>query len=195
MWKWKTVCQAAGSDELSKLIPSHPSRSRMRSASRFAPAATRERSSGSISSRLRECVRGITSAWPRVHGLMSMNDTVCSSWSTISAGSSPVAILQKMQSSATRRFIPPRASCPRPDADGTSVSRLSKPADPFEVPPEAEADQGHDQQHARVPEVPAELRHVVEVHPVDPGDHRRHRDDRDPGRYPAHVLVLAHGNL
>src|SRR5947207_13313914 len=41
----------------------------------------------------------MTSAWPRVAGLMSMNATVRSSESTIVAGASPATIEQKMQSS------------------------------------------------------------------------------------------------
>ena len=47
-----------------------------------------------------ECARGTTSAWPWVAGLMSMKATVRSSESTISPGSSPATILQKMQSSS-----------------------------------------------------------------------------------------------
>ena len=57
---------------------------------------------------LRECSLGITSACPRVHGLMSMNESVCSSSSSFSAGSSPATIWQKRQSSsATGRVAYP----------------------------------------------------------------------------------------
>ena len=53
-------------------------------------------------------LRGITSAWPRVAGLMSMKEIVRSSSSTFVAGSSPATILQKMQSGsvAMRRRLP-----------------------------------------------------------------------------------------
>ncbi len=44
------------------------------------------------------CRRGITRACPGVAGLMSMKAIVCSSVSRISAGASPAAIAQKMQS-------------------------------------------------------------------------------------------------
>ena len=37
-------------------------------------------------------------------------------------------------------------------------------------------------QHGRVAEAPVQLRHVVEVHPVDAGDHRRHRERSRPRR-------------
>jgi hypothetical protein len=36
---------------------------------------------------------------------------------------------------------------------------------------------------------------VLEVHAVEPEDHRRHREDRDPGRDPADVGVVAHLQL
>ena len=74
----------------------------IRSASRRAASIVRSRSSSGISSRSAECSRGITSAWPAVAGLMSMKATVCSSESTISAGSSPATIAQKMQSRGRR---------------------------------------------------------------------------------------------
>src|SRR3712207_8911417 len=52
---WKTVCHAAGSHELIRFTPSHPSRSFIRSASRRAAVAARSRSASSISYRFREC--------------------------------------------------------------------------------------------------------------------------------------------
>ena len=54
---------------------------------------------------------------------------------------------------------------------------------------------GHQQQRQRVAERPAQLGHVVEVHAVDPGDRRRDRRDRHPGRDPPHVRVLLHADL
>ena len=78
----------------------------MRAARRLAAAAVWCRSSSAISSRSAEWLRGITSAWPRVHGLMSMKATVCSSSSTRADGSSPATILQKMQSSVIRANPP-----------------------------------------------------------------------------------------
>ncbi len=47
----------------------------------------------------------------------------------------------------------------------------------------------------RVPGLPAQLRHVLEVHAVDAGDQRRHGRHRHVGRDLAHVLVLAHADL
>ena len=54
----------------------------------------------------------MTSAWPRVAGLMSMNAMVRSSSSTIVAGSSPATILQKMQSGSRAMAAEPnRVRC------------------------------------------------------------------------------------
>ena len=53
----------------------------------------------------------------------------------------------------------------------------------------------HGEQHRRIAVLPAELRHVLEVHAVEPEDHRRHGDDRHPARDLAQVLVVAHGEL
>src|SRR4051794_33564263 len=80
------------------LKPSGFSAARIRRASRRAASIVRSRSSSAISNRSAECVRGTTSAWPRVAGFMSMNATVCSSESTICAGTSPATIPQKRQS-------------------------------------------------------------------------------------------------
>src|SRR3954447_12265783 len=101
-WKcvWNTVCHAAEPNALSRLTPSAPSASFWRSATRLAIAATAARSASSISPTSVECALGITSACPRVHGLMSMKAMVRSSSSIFVAGSSPATILQKMQSSA-----------------------------------------------------------------------------------------------
>src|SRR3954447_17071516 len=101
-WKcvWNTVCQAAAPNALSTLTPSAPSVSFWRSATRLAIAATAARSCSSISPRSVECALGMTSACPRVHGLMSMKASVRSSSSIFVEGSSPATILQKMQSSA-----------------------------------------------------------------------------------------------
>ena len=60
----------------------------------------------------RECARGTTSAWPRVAGLMSMKATVCSSESTICAGTSPATIPQKRQSLAIGARQPISAAGP-----------------------------------------------------------------------------------
>src|SRR3954449_8912874 len=109
-WKcvWNTVCHAAEPNALSKLTPSAPSASFWRSAMRLAIAATAARSASSISPTSVECALGITSACPRVHGLMSMKASVRSSSSIFVAGSSPATILQKMQSSAIARGGYPR---------------------------------------------------------------------------------------
>ncbi len=55
-----------------------------------------------------------------------------------------------------------------------------EPAVPLEAAVDGEADPDGDQQHGRVAELPAQLRHVVEVHPVDPRDHRGDGEDRRP---------------
>src|SRR3954470_16921145 len=81
-----------------RLMPSAPSAVLAARARRWPACATAARSAGSISSRSRAWVRGTTSAWPRVAGLMSMNETVRSSCATIVAGISPATILQKRQS-------------------------------------------------------------------------------------------------
>src|SRR3954453_14902795 len=178
-WKWKTVCHAAGSHEFRRFTPSQSSRSPIASASRLAASTVLSRSSSSISYRLRECRRGITSAWPRVHGLMSMNEMVCSSSATFSAGSSPAAILQKMQSSSAK----------------AGTLKGLQPAGPAQTPVKHRAQKHHHEEHRRVPEAPRQLRYVLEVHAVDRGDRRGHGGDRDPGRDLAHVLVLAHADL
>ncbi len=98
MWKWKTVCQAAARQALSRLKPSGSSVASIRLATRWAATAQLARSSSPIDSRSSVWRRGITSAWPLVAGLMSISVTVCSSESTISAGASPATIAQKMQS-------------------------------------------------------------------------------------------------
>src|SRR5919204_2517714 len=175
-WKWKTVCQAAGPRAFRMFTPSAPRRSCMRAARRFAAAEACAKSSSEISSRSLEWFLGITSAWPLVQGLMSMKAMVSSSSWTTSAGSSPAAILQKMQSS------------------GTGAGSLQPPG-LAEPPIEEDADASHQQQRQRVADRPAELRHVLEVHAVDAGDHRRNRCDRHPGGDLAHVLVLANAHL
>src|SRR4051794_14671794 len=98
MWKWKTVCHAALPHEFNRLTPSAPRRSLARAARRRAVARHAARSSPSMSRRSRACSRGTTSRWPRVAGLMSMNETVRSSESTFVAGISPATILQKRHS-------------------------------------------------------------------------------------------------
>src|SRR5215210_8177977 len=110
---------------------------------------------------------------------MSMKAIVCSSSWTISAGSSPATILQKRQS---------------PVSSGIAGSSL-QPADALEVAVQRGADDRHRQKRGGVAELPAELRHVVEVHPVDAGYRGGHGDDRDPGGDAPHVLVLAHADL
>ena len=81
-------------------------------ASRLDASAALRRSSSGASYRFFEWLRGTTSAWPRVHGLRSMNAMVWSSSWTTSAGSSPATILQKMQSSGMARQLPAIASRP-----------------------------------------------------------------------------------
>src|SRR4051795_1546506 len=106
---------------------------------------------------LRECSLGMTSEWPRVHGLMSMKESVLSSSSILCDGISPLTILQKMQSGSFMR------EC-----------RL-QPLDAAEIAPEPDRDQEHRDHGGRIAEVVAQLRHVAEVHAVDARDQRRHR--------------------
>src|SRR3954466_13675108 len=97
----------------------------------------------------RACSLGITSACPRVHGLMSMKASVLSSSSILCDGISPATILQKMQSGSL-----------------IEGGRL-QPLDVLEVAPERRAERDHDQHRDRVAVVPLQLRHVLEVHAVD----------------------------
>src|SRR3954447_16955836 len=126
---------------------------------------------------LREWFFGITSEWPRVHGLMSMNASVLSSSSILCEGISPATILQKRQSGS---FI--------------EGGRL-QPVDAPEEAVEREAQDEHHRNRRRVAEAPVELGHVAEVHAVDAGDQRRNGDDRGPRGDLAHLLVLAHRDL
>src|SRR3954452_20446097 len=71
--------------------------------------------------------------------------------------------------------------------------RALQPAVAFEPGVQADHDQCDQGEERVVAVVPVELGHVVEVHPVDPRDHGRDRDDRDPGRDLAHVLVVRDG--
>src|SRR3954464_12127093 len=112
---------------------------------------------------LRECSFGITSTWPRVHGLMSMKASVLSSSSILCDGISPATILQKRQSGSL-----------------IEVGRL-QPLDVAEVEEEADRDQDHEPDGARVADAPVQLGHVTEVHAVDAGDQGRHGQDRCPG--------------
>ncbi len=98
MWKWNTVCQAAGRQAFRMLKPSGSSVSSIRFASRRAAIIVASRSSSAISIRSAEWARGTTRAWPRVAGLMSMNATVRSSESRIWPGMSPATMPQNRQS-------------------------------------------------------------------------------------------------
>src|SRR3954451_13129440 len=124
---------------------------------------------------LRECSFGITSAWPLVHGLMSMKASVLSSSSILCEGISPVTSLQKRQS-------------------GSVVMKLRRlqPVDPAEVAVQAAAQDEHQDERAGIADTPAQLGHVPEVHAVDARDQRRHCEDRGPRRNLAHLLVLPH---
>ena len=51
------------------------------------------------------------------------------------------------------------------------------------------------EQRERVAQRPVQLGHVVEVHPVDPGDQRRREGDRRPRRDPLDLLVLLEARL
>src|SRR3954469_21529732 len=112
---------------------------------------------------LRECSFGITSECPRVHGLMSMKDSVLSSSSILCEGISPLTILQKMQSGSLM-----------------SVCRL-QPVDVAEVDVKRHRDREHQGDCAGIAHAPRELGHVAEVHSVDAGDQRRDGEDRGPG--------------
>src|ERR671922_2482062 len=121
---------------------------------------------------------GMTSAWPRVHGLMSMKATVCSSSWTLSEGSSPATILQKMQSSAM----------------AGQATRL-EPARAPEEAVEHGAQRQHHGEHEWIAEAPAELRHVLEVHAVDAGQHGGNGEDGDDRGNAPDVVILLHGDL
>jgi undecaprenyl-diphosphatase len=80
----------------------------------------------------------------------------------------------------------------------TAVDRSGRrlqPAAALERPVQGRADDRHGSDREGVPEPPVQLGHVVEVHAVDAGDHGRHRQDRDPRRDLAHVLVLTQPDL
>src|SRR2546427_10310431 len=81
--------------------------------------------------------------------------------------------------------------------DGWTVGRpptLSEPAFTLESPVEIPGGAAHHGEGERVAEPPVELRHVVEVHPPDARDHRRHGDDGRPAGELLGDLVLAHGD-
>src|SRR6476660_959587 len=101
----------------------------------------------------RECSFGMTSAWPLVHGLMSMKASVLSSSSILCEGISPATILQKMQS-------------------GSVVMKLRRlqPVDAAEVAVQGAAQQEHQQDRGWIADAPVQLRHVPEVHAVDACD-------------------------
>ena len=100
------------------MTPSAPSFSSIVRASCWPTSTTACRSSAGMSRRSVACSRGITSRWPRVPGLMSMNAIVRSSSWTRVEGTSPATILQNRQS----------GSAAIDGAQGTSLRR-SMPAD------------------------------------------------------------------
>ena len=72
-----------------------------------------------------------------------------------------------------RRLFPDR---------GRSQTKSSKPAGAAESPVQVDADRAAiTQQHGGIAELPPQLRHVVEVHAVDPGHGGGHGEDRHPG--------------
>src|SRR6476469_928717 len=88
------------------VTPSAPRPDRARPAMSRETSAQCPRSSSEMSRMSRAWARGITSAWPRVAGLMSIITIArWSSWMRIE-GSSPATIRQKMQSSMRRMLSP-----------------------------------------------------------------------------------------
>src|SRR3954464_330527 len=98
------------------------------------------------SQRLRVCSLGMTRAWPRVHGLMSMKAIVLSSSSILCAGISPATILQKRQSGS---------------AIGAEPSDL-EPIDAAEELVQHDCSHEHRRDRTEVSVVPAQLGHVAE---------------------------------
>ncbi len=97
-----------------------------------------------------------------------------------------------------RTTAPSTSSWP-PCADGPTVSSdrgaESEPAGALEGAEEQQADEGHRHEGDRVTEAGAEFGHVLEVHPVQPGDEGRDGDHRRPRGDPAHVVVLTDAHL
>src|SRR5215212_1550386 len=72
--------------------------------------------------------------------------------------------------------------------------RVSEPAGPLEVAVEGEGDQSHKGEGHHVSVPPVQLRHIVEVHPVDTGYEGRDDDDRRPGGDLLRLVVLVHAH-
>src|SRR5215475_15623291 len=76
----------------------------------------------------------------------------------------------------------------------TLTVTASEPACALEAVVEDAAGGDDDRHDEGIAEVPLQLRHELEVHPVDTGDHRGRPDDGRPARKLLHGVVLGHGN-
>src|SRR5215213_710395 len=72
---------------------------------------------------------------------------------------------------------------------------LLEPATVLEDQVQRSRDKHHQPQRERVAQDPVQLRHVIEVHPVDRTDERRGEQDRRPGADLLYLVVLPDGRL
>lgn len=93
----------------------------------------------------------------------------------------------------------PRDDRPRAAADPQPQGHLtadeSEPLLMLEYDVEHTGTDRHHEQCHRVAEVPSQLGHVPEVHPIDPGDQGRGEQDAAPGRDSLDLLVLVDADL
>src|SRR6516164_11608265 len=86
----------------------------------------------------------------------------------------------------------------RPNGEITALDSHStaglEPLGPSEAEVQDQAGGAHYGDYHGVAPLPLQLRHELEVHAIDAGNHRRHRDDTGPGRYLSHVVVLLHAD-
>src|SRR5215469_7398089 len=85
---------------------------------------------------------------------------------------------------------------PRPRASDTAYMRWPSPRSEPACALEADVENatgGDDDRHDEgIAEMPLQLRHELEVHPVDAGDHGGHPDDGRPTRELLHGVVLGY---
>src|SRR3954447_12410768 len=94
--------------------------------------------------------------------------------------------------------VPDRSNSPfgtKPQYPAIPSPTQLEPAGPLEEHPEPAHRHDHEEDGVEVAVVPAQLRHVGEVHTVDTGDQRGSGDQADAGRDLAHVLVLLDRDL
>jgi hypothetical protein len=72
-------------------------------------------------------------------------------------------------------------------------NNMLEPGGPAKAVVESTADRQHQQQACGITERPLQLRHVFEVHPVNAGDRRWHREDRRPAAELFDNIVLPRG--